>query len=159
MSVTVKGMQNVARSLRMLNTETRSRARVAIEASLAEAEGDAIALVPVDSGELKATIRHEMAADSPGVQPVGWLEVGYGSLRRRSRSTGKRKSRQKGVTLDNTQPGVYAMVVEFGDARRNHAAHPFMVPAVEATRPHHMERMADALKGAVQAAEDAAGTI
>ncbi len=152
-SVVIRGAQNMSRACQMLNTETRLRARAAVEASLEEAKAEAMSRVPVDTGELKATIRTEMYADSTGVQPAGALQVGYGSLRRRSRSTGKRKTRRGAPSLQNTQPGVYAMVVEFGDAKRNKPAQPFMVPAIEATRPHHLERMAAALIGAVDAAE------
>lgn len=155
MSATVKGAQNVSRAFQMLNAETRRLARHAVIESLDEAKGEAISRVPVDTGELKATIRTEMFADSTGVQPAGALEVGYGTLRRRSRSTGKRKSRRGAPSLANTQPGVYAMVVEFGDAKRNKPARPFIVPAIEATRPHHLARMAAALAGAVDAAEAA----
>ena len=153
MSATIKGVQNISRAFQMLNDETRLRARVAVAESLEEAKGEALARVHRDSGELAATIRVEMYADSTGVQPAGALEVGYGSLRRRSRSKGKRKRTRGSPSLQNTQPGVYAMVEEFGDAKRNHEPHPFIVPAIEATRPHHLARMAAALAGAVAEAE------
>jgi len=146
--VQVEGASNLVRAMKLLNTETNARCREAVAASLEEAAADARSRVPVDTGELKATIRTEVMAN----YPKGWLEVGYGTLRRRSRSTGKRKSRRKAQTLENTQPGVYAMVVEFGDARRNKPAEPFITPAIEAERPKHLARIQSALRGAASAA-------
>ena len=113
--VNVQGASNIVRALQLLNTETNARCRAAVSASLEEAAADARSRVPVDTGELKATIRTEMMT----TYPKGWLEVGYGTLKRRSGSTGKRHVKHRQATLANTQPGVYAMIVEFGDAARN----------------------------------------
>jgi len=146
--VTVEGASHLVRALQLLNTETSARCRAAVSESLDEAASEARSRVPVDTGELKATIRTEMMTS----YPKGWLEVGYGTLRRRSRSTGKRKSRRKAPTLANTQPGVYAMVVEFGDPARNKPAEPFITPAIESVRPKNTARIRDALRGATVAA-------
>jgi hypothetical protein len=147
-SVAVSGIPQIRRSLALLNTGTRTRCIKAVDESLAEAKADALAHVPRLSGELAATIRTTRQAD----YPRGYLEVGYGTLKRRSRSTGKRVRHRK-VTLANTMPGVYAAVVEFGDAKHNKPAEPFIIPAIEATRPHHEARIAAALIGAASAAE------
>lgn len=149
---TLTGIERTHRAIQLLNTGTRARCMQATAESLAEAKAEALSRVPRDTGELAATIRTTLAPD----YPRGYLQVGYGSLRRRSRSTGARKSRRKAPTLANLMPGVYAMVVEFGDARRNKPAEPFIVPAIEVTRPHHLARIAAALQGAVTDAERAA---
>lgn len=148
-SAVVSGIPQVRRSLALLNTGTRTRCIKAVDESLAEAKADALARVPRLTGELAATIRTTRAPD----YPTGYLEVGYGTLKRRSRSTGKRRVKHRVPTLANTMPGVYAMVVEFGDSRRNKPAEPFIVPAIEETRPHHEARIAAALIGAASAAE------
>lgn len=127
----VTGAQLVRRALALLGTGTRDRVMGVIRDGVRRAEQEAKSRVPVDSGELRATIRTEMSADGM----TGFLQAGYGTLRRRSRSTGKRKARRRVPTLENTLPGVYAMVIEFGDPRRNRAPHPYIVPAIEAVRP------------------------
>lgn len=157
-TVTIKGLQRASDAFRMLDAESRKRVRAGVIASLAEAKAIALTLVPRRTEELAATIRTEMPPDETGVRPIGYLMAGYGSLKRRSRAkTARGKARHRKLTLANTQPGVYAMVEEFGDAKRNHAAHPYIVPAIEQTRPHHMQRMADAMKNSVDAAARVGG--
>jgi len=149
--VQVEGASNIVRALKLLNTETNARCRAAISTTLSEAKDDARGRVPKDTGELDATIRTEMLPD----YPTGWLEVGYGTLKRRSRAKtakGKARAKMRKPTLANMQPGVYAMVVEFGDPARHKPAEPYITPAIEAARPKNLARIESALKSAASAA-------
>jgi hypothetical protein len=151
--VSIDGVRKVTRALQLMNTETKARCRTEVQASVSEAVAQAKGRVPRRTDELADTIRGVMAN---GDSPVGWLQAGFGSLKRRSRSRtvkGQVRARQKAKQQGPIEPGIYAMVVEFGDALRNKPAEPYINPAVEATRPHHEARIATALKGAVAAAE------
>jgi hypothetical protein len=146
---TLDGVRRVQRSLQLLDAETRTRAAGAVDASVDEAVHEAQSRVPRRTEELARTIRKSKSKDGL----AAWLQVGFGSLRRRSRSKGLRKSRRRARQLGPVEPGIYAMVVEFGDAKRNKPAEPYIVPAIEVVRPHHQARIAAALKGAASAAE------
>lgn len=146
--VTLDGVRQVQRSLQLLDSGTRARCIKAVDASADEAVQEAEARVPRLTEELARTIRKKTLPDGL----TAFLQVGFGTLKRRSRSKLGRKSRRK-PKLGPIEPGIYAMVVEFGDAARNKPAEPYMVPAIEVTRPHHQARIAAALQGAALAAE------
>lgn len=151
----VTGLQKAILAVKLLNPETRSRLKAVVGYSGRQMVSVAKANVHVDSGELRDTIRVDFSADGMSAFP----KVGYGSLkrgRRRGKGTSTRtRRRRRAQLLGPVEPGIYAMVVEFGSKTR--PAHPFFFPALESITPGHIKRANDALKGAVDAAAAKAG--
>lgn len=152
----IDGVDLVKRSLALLEPNCRRECIAAVDESSAQSVVEAKSRVPRHSGELASTIRRAKSDDGL----VAWLEVGYGSMLRRLK--GENHKSQIAYWLRRYQPqqtpdlpGIYAMVVEFGDAKRNHPAHPFITPAIEAVRPAHLQRIAAAIDRAVQSTERA----
>lgn len=148
----VDGIREVSTALRVLQPETQKRLRVEVATTAKEVVAGAKQRVHVRSSELKDTIRDDKSKDGL----VAFVKAGYGSLKRRSRAKvggkgGNKRRRSK--QLGPVEPGIYAMVEEFGSQTR--PAHPYLFPALEAARPGHIARAERALKGAVAAADRA----
>lgn len=146
----VLGVPNVRTALRVLQPETQKRLAGEVETTANRVVAGAKGRVPVLSGELEGTIRHDTSKDGL----VAFVKAGYGSLKRRSRAkVGSKRRRQRAKQLGPVEPGIYAMVVEFGGQGRE--AQPYLFPALEQERAGHVSRADAALRGAVQAAERA----
>lgn len=144
----VDGIREVSTALRMLQPETQKRLRIEVATTAREVVAGAKQRVHVRSSELKDTIRDDKSKDGL----VSFVKAGYGSLKRRSRAkVGSKRRRSK--QLGPVEPGIYAMVEEFGSQTR--PAHPYLFPALEAARPGHIARARRALRGAVAAADRA----
>jgi hypothetical protein len=148
----VLGIPNVRTALRVLQPETQKRLSMEVRVTAARVVAGAKARVHVRSGELKDTIRGDSSSDGL----VAFVKAGYGTLKRRSRAKvgSKRRRRGSAKRLGPVEPGIYAMVEEFGS--QTNQAHPYMFPALEAERQDHISRSDRALKGAVAAADGAA---
>lgn len=147
-AVTVEGVQRAITAIKLADKDIGGRVRIRIADTGRRIVSEAKARVHKISGELEGTIRDEIVSDGLAVI----IKVGYGTLKRKSRSkTGKRR---KGVTqLGPVEPGIYAMVVEFGDKNRN--AEPYFFPAVDSHLPEHNAGIERDLRGAVSDAEHA----
>lgn len=143
----IDGADLVNRALALLEPAVHDRVAGIVQEDADLAVAGAKARVHNVSGELAATIRKTSSKDGL----VAWVQAGEGTLRRRSRSTGVKGDKRRAKAKANEAPGVYAMVVEFGDAKRNHAPHPYMIPAVESIRPQHQAKLEEALHDAVDA--------
>lgn len=147
----VNGAKLVARALALIEPEVNAEISGMIRAAADEALQRAKANVPRNTGELASTLRVDVARSGL----VAWVRAGYGSLLRRKTGTGKRKSRRRpGAT--STGLGVYAMVVEFGDARRSRRPQPYLFPAVESVRASLGQRVSAALTRATERASQRA---
>lgn len=148
-SISIDGKRLVDRAFLLLDSECRKECIRAVDESSADAVREAKARVPKKTGELESTIRREINTDGL----AAWLQVGYGSLQR-SRNGHNERSQiaywLRHYTKDPSAdaPGVYAMVVNYGDAKRHHAAHPFIEPAIAAVLPRHRRRIKRALDNA-----------
>lgn len=140
----VDGAKLVARALALIEPDVNAEISGLIRSAAEEALARARANVPRNTGELASTLR--VRVGRTGL--VAWVQAGYGSLLRRKKGTGKRKSRRAAnatSTATNTGLGVYAMVVEFGDARRSRRPQPYLFPAVESVRASLRQRVDAAL--------------
>lgn len=142
MSVKVTGARQVATAFSKLDYELQRRLRDAIRESTEAVARGARARVHVRTGELKSTIRTEYSPEGH----VGFVKAGFGKLRRRSRSTGKRRRVRTAKTTTGT--GAYAMVVEYGSPHRGVAARPYLRPAFHAERSRHRARIEAAVNAA-----------
>jgi HK97 gp10 family phage protein len=152
--VQVRGVRETQRALERAHADIRARVSKAVEETAREVVAGARSRVPVKTGELRNTIRAEPSAKNPFFWVV---KAGYGTLKRRRRggragSGGRRRPRV--TAIGPVEPGIYAMVVEFGShgGRAKQPAQPFMYPALDAARPGHVARMTRVLKEACNAA-------
>lgn len=147
----VTGIRDVVNALRILQPETQERLRAVVRESATAAVAGAKSRVPVLSGELAGTIRADYTKDGL----VAFVKAGFGTLKRRSRAKvgSKRRGRARAKQLGPIEPGIYAMVVEFGSTTQ--PAQPYLFPAIEAVRPGHLARAEKALHDAVAAADRA----
>lgn len=150
LTATIDGAELAQRALSLLIPAVHDRVAAVVQDDAALAVEGAKARVHNVSGELAATIRKTSSTDGL----VAWVQAGEGTLRRSARSARAKGAPRRAKTAANEAPGVYAMVVEFGDAKRNHAPHPFMIPAVESIRAQHQEKLEAALVGAVDDASN-----
>ena len=151
---TLRGAETVKASLLLLDSKTRAGCYDATRTALVVVKSATLARVHRRSGELASTVRTSMDPD----YPRGYLQIGYGSLQRRLKGGNHRSQiaywlRKYQPKESADMPGVYAMVEEFGDAKRHHAAHPAVVPSIEEERPIYRQAIADVLKDAAHAAE------
>jgi hypothetical protein len=159
------GVPKFVRAVELTNEHTRSRTIAAIERGTKAVAAKAREKVPRVSGELAQTIRDEYSKD----RLVGYVKAGFGKLQRRSRaSTAEGKARAKArrehsklqMALANSSKqalsvadlGVYSPVVERGDPRRHHPAHPFLVPSLVEQKPSIIADLAAAPEKAAQEA-------
>lgn len=149
--IKVTGAEALSRAFGNVTPEIEKALREVVRASTIEVANGARQRVHVKSGEVKSTIREEFSQNGL----VGFVRVGYGTLKRRSRS--KVKRRRSVRTPDSQAPGVYAMVLEFGSKHQNRPPHPFLFPALDAARPNFERRAQEALEPALQEAVRAAG--
>lgn len=164
------GVENFHRQIQLMNAKTRARTQHAIAHGTHAVVAGAKARAPKQSGELASTIRAEFSKN----KLIGWAKAGYGKLIRRSRAgTAKGAYRayqvkerrkaafKKGKVTSSKQAmgmvdlGVYAPVVERGDKRRHHSAHPFMIPAFKANEQGIKSSIARALQSAASETERA----
>lgn len=155
----VDGVSQLQTSIKLLNIDVRKRVATENERTGGRVVRNAKSRVAHRTGELADTIRYEAEPGTDGL--VGFARAGYGSLKRRTRQKpgiryGKKGKRKRLVQVGPVEPGIYAMVHEFGDPKRNKPARPYMFPAVEAERAGHRERVAAALQGAVDVANQRA---
>lgn len=167
----VTGLRNVQNAFRGMNAGAQLRAKDAVRATTEAVWAGARARVPVSDaetsrkaksrpgpGELRDTIRTTYSEDGL----IGYVQAGYGKLKRRSRArtergkarAARKRRNQPGGTYDL---GVYAMVVEYGSPREHKAAQPYMRPARAAEYPKHLERLRAALAASVHDASQAGG--
>jgi hypothetical protein len=146
-TTSVTGIREVSIALRVLQPETQTRLRIVVADSARHVVAGAKQRVHVLSHELQNTIREDKSADGL----VAFVKAGYGSLKRRSRAKVGSKRRKRAKQLGPIEPGIYAMVEEFGST--THPAHPYLFPAIEAERPSHIARADAALRGAVAVAD------
>lgn len=149
----IDGVELANRALALLEPAVHDRVSKVVQEDADLAVQSAKARVHNVSGELASTIRKTSSEDGL----IAWVQAGEGTLRRRSRNTGVKGDKRRAKTAANDAPGVYAMVVEFGDAKRNHAPHPYMIPAVESIRAQHQAKLEAALQDAVRDATGDAG--
>lgn len=166
-----RGFQKAALNMKILNPATRARVREAISETTVAIAAHARQLVPVSTeasrkaagrpgpGELRDTIRESMSATGL----VGYVHAGYGDVKRRSRrrstrapsqnvprlATFERRQRRAALAAQS-EMGIYAMVVEYGNPHRGVPARPFLRPAFEKERAAHIDRIRKALEGAIQ---------
>lgn len=144
-TVLLEGTLETIRAAELADIGIRTRTIAAIHAGTLAVVAGAQARVPKRTGTLAWTIRAEFSKDGL----TGYAKAGYGTLLRRGKSRSAlaidkqlRKladhrlqarlapSSRSGLAASDV--GVYAAVVERGDARRHHPAHPFMIPAFKA---------------------------
>lgn len=147
----VEGVVRVRTALKLASTDAGARVRKEIARATKAVEAGAIARVPVRTSELKDTIRSDLSRDGL----TGLVKAGFGQLKRRSRSTGKRRRKSR-VQMGPIEPGIYAMVVEFGDKNRNKPAEPYFFPAFDAEKPALVEGIRSAINETVHFAEASA---
>jgi hypothetical protein len=126
------GAEQLIRALKLANPATKARVVAAIRKNTKAVAGwgDRLARRR-SSGEMASTIRDTYSEDGL----TGFVRVGLGKLPRRSKATtAKGITRAKGRTR-KIGKGAYAPVVERGDPRRHHKAHPFLIPAYKPTSP------------------------
>jgi hypothetical protein len=151
-SLSVEGAERVVMALKLADEDIGRRVRVTVARTKDHIVAGAKSRVPKRTHELEGTIRGETTPSGL----IALIKAGYGQLKRRSRSktTGRRRrSKQQGPV----EPGIYAMVVEWGDARNNKPAEPYFFPAVDERLPEHSAEIAEDLRGAVRAAESRGG--
>lgn len=136
-SMALKGGAELIRQLKLASPDAQARVKAAIQRDTKAVAAAARSAAPKVTGEMAATIRDEYSPTGM----TGYVKVGIGKLRRRSKSTGKRH-RRRTVT---TGPGAYAPVVERGDQRRHHLPHPFLIPAYVQRKPQIMQDITAAI--------------
>jgi len=156
--VTLVGVKQFRTRLRVLNKDVASRVRKTVADGAAKVVAGAKSRVPVDTGELKATIRAEFSDDGT----VAFVKAGYGKLKRKSKNPNSARSRRaiaghkrRGTFVAKSYgAGVYAPVVEYGDssAPNIRKARPFMHPSMEEQRPRLIKQFRDDLRGATDSA-------
>lgn len=146
-TTSVTGIREVANAIHILDPEVQKRLRVVVDQSARETVAGAKSRVPVRSHELQNTIRYDKSSDGL----VAFVKAGYGTLKRRSRAKTSSKRRRRAQKLGPIEPGIYAMVEEFGS--QTHEAHPYLFPSLEQVRPGHVARADHALHDAVAVAE------
>jgi hypothetical protein len=131
--VRIKGLREIQQTFRKLDKEMQGDFKNVVHKHTESVAKSAKARVPVDEGELQSTIRTNYLARGL----VGRVDAGYGDLRRSSRRSGAAPMAGKrlGKTRSGKEKGVYAMVIEFGDPKRNRPPQPYLFPAIEADRP------------------------
>lgn len=152
----IMGAKRLVRVFERADLEARARVAAALRVTAEEVAQGARMRVPVRTGELWRTIRA-----TPTSSPFRWIvSAGFGTLKRRSRrkSTSTRRRRPVARMLGPIEPGIYAMVVEFGSqsGRAKQPAQPYMYPALVASRERHIARITTALNGAAEVAARAA---
>jgi hypothetical protein len=141
--VTISGWGTVLRDVQVIGQLGLANVRQVVKRTANRIADGARARVPRRSGELASTIRTTMLPET-GSGDVGLVQVGYGKLPRRGATSDRTKRRSR---LLNDR-GVYAPVIEFGDAKRNKPAKPFLFPAAEEAQAGFVLDMAQALNGA-----------
>jgi hypothetical protein len=140
------GAEQLIRALKLANPATKARVVAAIKKNTKAVTAGAIARAPKVTGEMASTIRDTYSEDGL----TGFVRVGLGKLPRRSKATtAKGITRAKGRTRKIGR-GAYAPVVERGDPRRHHKAHPFLMPSYEADKPTAMAEIKAALDNTVK---------
>ncbi len=146
-----------AREMELLDAETKTRTKQAIERGTRAVVAKAKARAPKRSGELAYSVRAEFSKNGM----VGYAKAGFGKLLRRSRAAtqkGQERAQRRGEqnklnyalannsrqALSSSDIGVYAPVVERGDPRRHHRPHPFMIPSLAEEKPTIIQDLADA---------------
>jgi len=144
----LRNVEAFQRAVKLTNKATRDRMVSAIQRGTEAVVAGALTRVPRKSGELAWTLRAEYGKDGL----VGYAKAGFGTLLRASRAKSaaglakfrakreQQRVKRKAATSSRSalaagDVGVYAPVVERGDPKRNHQAHPFMVPALLKARP------------------------
>lgn len=119
------GFEKFNRELKLSVPRTKAAVVAAIHKNTEAVAGKAKATAPRVSGDMASTVRTEYQQEGL----VGRVKVGEGKLPRRSSAkTAKGQARAK-TRKRTTGKGAYAPVVERGDPRRHHKAHPFLIPA------------------------------
>src|SRR3954451_7552741 len=119
--LTMTGLPELRRAIGDMAPRIEAKLRDVIVGTANRVVSDAKSRVPVRTGELRDTIR----ADVPPTGLVAYVQVGYGTLRRRSRARIDSRRHRRRKPADKSL-GVYAMVVEFGSTKQ--PAHPFLFP-------------------------------
>jgi len=139
------GAEQLQRALKLANPKTKARVVAAIKKNATAVAVQATARAPKQTGEMASTIRAEYVNDGL----VAFVKVGIGTLPRRSKATTvKGAARAKGRRR-TVGRGAYAPVVERGDPRRHHKAHPFLIPAFEADKATAITDITTALNASV----------
>lgn len=170
----VKGVGDIRVAFKFLREGVQTEVRAAIAETTQAVTRDAQSGAPVSdpadrkakhragAGELRDTIRDEYSADGF----TGFVKAGYGKLKRRSKRSAKpkkqgperyatfmRRLHREALAMDAMRAsGVYAMVVEYGDPRRNKPARPFMRRALSGNKAGHNARLRAALEAATRKA-------
>ena len=125
------GAERLIRAIKLANPATKARVGAAIKKNTKAVAAGAIGRARKVTGEMVSTIRDTYSDDGL----TGFVRVGLGKLPRRSKATtAKGIKRAKGRKRPIGR-GAYGAVVERGDPRRHHRAHPFLVPALVADKP------------------------
>jgi hypothetical protein len=176
-TATVEGLSDLRNALRMLNPEVERRAKAAVVETTEIVTSSARANAPVSgpedrkaknrlgAGELRDTIRSEYSKEGW----VGYVKAGYGKLMRRYHSAERkaiakakrgarvRRARSMAQLVKAMQAGSYAMVVEYGDPKRNKPARPFMRRAFWPEKGRHVERIRAALRASTDTVQRKVG--
>lgn len=157
----LEGAADLVRRVRLMDKGVQTRTKVVIRRGTNEVVARGRVLVPRRSGELESTLRSEFSKDGM----VGYAKAGYGKLLRRRSGTSRRpdhKARRRQqenavqLALANTSRqalsvadlGVYALVVEYGDKRRNKPASRYMNRAFGGAKPGIVKGLQQAVQGA-----------
>ncbi len=142
-SMALGGAEQLNRALKLAIPHVAANMRAAIQKNTKAIAATAKARAPKLSGEMAGTIRDEYSQDGF----IGYVRVGKGKLQRRSRAvTAKGRARTR---ARKSGQGAYAPVVERGDPRRHHKAHPFLIPSFTARKPTAMADISHALNDGV----------
>lgn len=129
---TLNGLQGFTADLEHIGESLVVRASIAIEVTANRVQSRAQVLAPHDRGDLAATIK---TAGQGLTRFVGLEDVDLPSRGGRNRA--------------HRNPSVYGVWYEYGFKTRNIPAHPFMGPARDAEEAGHIERLIDAVNGAL----------
>lgn len=138
------GVPDLARKLQLMDATTRARTIAAVERGTKAVAAQARLRAPRVTDEMASTIRDEYSPD----KLVGFVKVGMGKLPRRSQATTDKGKRRfaKIAKQRKVGRGAYAPVVERGDPRRHHKAHPFLIPSLVDEKPTIIADLAQATK-------------
>ena len=152
-AATIEGVRRATTALLLARDDVRARVVVVVARSTKAVEAGAKARVAHRTDELANTIRSEISSDGL----IGFVEAGFGSLKRSRGKRGRNIASLRGSQQGPVAPGIYAAVVEFGDAKNNKPAEPYMFPAFDAEKPEFAAGVRAALSGAEQAASAGGG--
>ncbi len=143
---TLAGAEQLIRALKLSVPSTKARVVAAIKKNTKAIAVHAISKAPKVTGEMASTIRDTYSEDGL----TGFVRVGLGTLPRKSKATTIKGLKRAKNRKRKVGRGAYAPVVERGDPRRHHKAHPFLGPSYDEDKPTAIADIKAALDNTVK---------